>query len=151
LAEAHPEADDMNALTKEKTPASADARVDARDWNAVAADLDASGCAVIPELLQPDECAAISQLYNADRNFRSHVHMARHGFGRGEYKYFKYPLPDLIGELRTALYPRLAVIANGWNERMGLAARYPVVHADYLQQCHERGRCGRRPCCCNTG
>jgi hypothetical protein len=133
----------MNALTKTKThvtATSADARVDACDWHAVAADLDAGGCAVIPELLQPDECAAIAALYSADRNFRSHVHMARHGFGRGEYKYFKYPLPDLVSELRTALYPRLAVIANGWNERMGIATRYPSVHADYIRQCHEAGQ-----------
>jgi hypothetical protein len=130
----------MNALTKEKIPASADVRVDAFDWNAVAADLDAVGCTVIPNLLLPDECVAIAQLYGTDRNFRSHVHMARHGFGRGEYKYFKYPLPDLIGELRTALYPRLAVIANGWNERMGIAARYPAAHADYIRQCHEAGQ-----------
>ena len=133
----------MNALTRTQTSptaASADVRVDVYDWRAVTAELDASGCAILPNLLQPDECAAIAQLYGADRNFRSHVHMARHGFGRGEYKYFKYPLPDLIGELRRALYPRLAAIANGWNERMGLAARYPAVHADYLRQCHEAGQ-----------
>ena len=121
-------------------PAAARGRVDACDWNAIAADLDAAGCAVIPALLRPGECSSIAGLYGDDGNFRSHIHMARHGFGRGEYKYFRYPLPDLVGEIRTALYPRLAVIANGWNERMGVAARYPARHADYIAQCHAAGQ-----------
>ncbi|TWB12103.1 hypothetical protein FBZ99_107151 [Rhizobium sp. ERR 1071] len=119
------------------------ARVDAYDWPSLAGELDGFGCAVLPKLLAPDECNAISGLYPEERHFRSHVIMARHGFGRGEYRYFNYPLPGLLGGLRTALYPRLADIANRWNERMGLEERYPDEHAAFLRQCHEAGQ--RRP------
>ncbi|GES52494.1 prolyl 4-hydroxylase [Rhizobium sp. NBRC 114257] len=119
------------------------ARVDAYDWPSLAGELDGFGCAVLPKLLAPDECNAISRLYPEERHFRSHVIMARHGFGRGEYRYFNYPLPGLLGGLRTALYPRLADIANRWNERMGLEERYPDEHAAFLRQCHEAGQ--RRP------
>ncbi len=119
------------------------ARVDAYDWPLLAGELDGFGCAVLPKLLAPDECDAISGLYPEERHFRSHIIMARHGFGRGEYRYFNYPLPGLLGELRTALYPHLADIANRWNERMGAAERYPGEHAAFLRQCHEAGQ--RRP------
>ncbi|GES46355.1 prolyl 4-hydroxylase [Rhizobium dioscoreae] len=119
------------------------ARVDAYDWPSLAGELDGFGCAVLPKLLAPDECNAISGLYPEERHFRSHVIMARHSFGRGEYRYFNYPLPGLLGGLRTALYPRLADIANRWNERMGLEERYPDEHAAFLRQCHEAGQ--RRP------
>ncbi|WP_442967332.1 2OG-Fe(II) oxygenase [Rhizobium sp. AG207R] len=119
------------------------ARVDAYDWPSLAGELDGFGCAVLPKLLAPDECNAISRLYPEERHFRSHVIMARHGFGRGEYRYFNYPLPGLLGGLRTALYPRLADIANRWNERMGVEERYPDEHAAFLRQCHEAGQ--RRP------
>jgi len=119
------------------------ARVGAYDWPSLAGELDGFGCAVLPKLLAPDECNAISGLYPEERHFRSHVIMARHGFGRGEYRYFNYPLPGLLGGLRTALYPRLADIANRWNERMGLEERYPDEHAAFLRQCHEAGQ--RRP------
>lgn len=117
-----------------------EARTDACDWAAIGAELDAYGCAVISRLLSFAECAAIASLYPQEAYFRSHVIMARHGFGKGEYRYFRYPLPDPLGQLRTALYARLAPFANGWNERMGDAMRYPAAHADYLALCHAAGQ-----------
>jgi hypothetical protein len=119
---------------------SADARVATLDWSNVSSRLDGFGNAVIEGLLTADECHAVSALYPDDGRFRSHVHMARHGFGKGEYKYFKYPLPDLISGLRAALYPRLAVVANAWNERMGVDLLYPQKHAEFLKQCHDAGQ-----------
>ncbi len=113
--------------------------LDSHDWTAVAADLDAFGAALLPKVLTPDRCRDLAALYDRDL-FRSHIHMARHGFGRGEYKYFRYPLPDPIGGLRSALYPQLALIANGWNARMGIDTHYPSNHADYLAQCHAAGQ-----------
>ncbi len=110
------------------------------DWDRVAADLDAQGSAVIGPLLTADDCAAVAGLYSHDAPFRSRVIMARHGFGRGEYKYFAYPLPEIVGALRTALYPPLAMIANRWNETLGIATRYPAAHADYLARCHQAGQ-----------
>ena len=115
-------------------------RIGQHDWNAITAEINAHGCAVLPKLLTAAECKAAARLYPDDKNFRSQVHMARHGFGRGEYKYFKYPLPELIGALRTALYPRVAPIANAWNERMKIETRYPAKHADYLKICHAAGQ-----------
>ena len=109
--------------------------LDAHDWTQITADLDAFGAAVLPGLLTPQQCRSLTALYDRDL-FRSQVIMARHGFGRGEYKYFRYPLPDPIADLRTALYPRLAPVANRWNARMGLEPRYPSNHADYLARCH---------------
>jgi hypothetical protein len=120
--------------------ASAEARVAAYDWPALASELDNYGCAVAPKLLSPEECRVIAALYPDESHFRSHVIMARHGFGKGEYRYFKYPLPDLLGALRTALYPRLAGVANGWNGRMGVNERYPADHASFLKQCHDAGQ-----------
>ena len=115
-------------------------RVDRIDWAAAAAELDQHGAAILPTLLSPQECTAIAGLYPEDRPFRSRVVMARHGFGRGEYRYFAYPLPPLIDGLRTALYPRLAPVANRWNERLGIATRYPDRHAAFLKQCHDAGQ-----------
>jgi hypothetical protein len=115
-------------------------RVAALDWTRIAADLDAHGCAVAGPLLGADECAALAARYDDDTRFRSRVVMARHGFGRGEYKYFGYPLPDEVAALRTGLYPQLAQIANRWNERMGVALRYPDDHAAYLARCHGDGQ-----------
>jgi uncharacterized protein len=119
---------------------SAEARVAAYDWQAVTGDLDNYGCAVLTELLSPEECRVIAALYPDESHFRSHIHMARHGFGKGEYRYFKYPLPDLLGRLRTALYPRLAAAANEWNGRMGIGERYPDDHTSFLKQCHDAGQ-----------
>ena len=119
---------------------SAEARVAAYDWHALAGELDNFGCAVLPKLLSSEECRTIAALYPVERHFRSHVHMARHGFGKGEYRYFKYPLPELLGDLRTALYPHLAVVANTWNERMGIAERYPEDHASFLERCRAAGQ-----------
>jgi len=110
------------------------------DWTALARELDAHGCAIIPRLLPPDACDALAALYDAPTGFRSTVTMARHGFGRGEYRYFAYPLPEPVGSLRTALYPPLARIANAWNDALGEPARYPADHADYLARCHAAGQ-----------
>ncbi|MGO4716359.1 2OG-Fe(II) oxygenase [Bradyrhizobium sp. 2TAF24] len=113
-------------------------------WSEISTELDASGCAAIRKLLTPEECVGIATLYDADV-FRSHVVMARHGFGRGEYKYFSYPLPDLVSALRTTLYPRLAPIANRWNEAMGIDVRYPDDHADFVARCHAAGQARPTP------
>jgi uncharacterized protein len=117
-----------------------DSRVGAYDWTSLAAHLDAHGWATLPSLLQKAETDAIAGLYDHDDRFRSHIVMARHGFGRGEYKYFKYPLPDRVGELRMALYPRLVPIANRWNEAMGIDVRYPNSHAEFIARCRSAGQ-----------
>jgi uncharacterized protein len=119
---------------------SAEERLVGYDWNAFTTELSSYGCAVLETLLTPDECREIAALYPHEEHFRSHIHMARHGFGKGEYRYFKYPLPNLIGGLRTALYPRLASVANDWNERMRIDERYPGAHAEFLKLCHDGGQ-----------
>jgi uncharacterized protein len=121
-------------------PNSVSRRIGGYDWSAIGSDLNAFGCAVLQKLLSPDECAGIAALYPREQHFRSHVHMARHGFGKGEYRYFKYPLPALIADLRTALYPHVVTFANEWNARMNIGARYPKAHADYLEVCHQAGQ-----------
>ena len=118
-------------------------RIGALDWARVARELDARGSAVLEDLVSPDDCRALAALYSEDARFRSRIVMARHGFGRGEYKYFDYPLPDLIADLRAALYPRLAPIANRWNEAMGMEVRYPDEHDAFLARCHAAGQ--RKP------
>jgi hypothetical protein len=115
-------------------------RIATYDWAALASDLNGNGAAVLPKLLTPAECAGIASLYPQEQHFRSHIRMARHGFGKGEYRYFQYPLPALIGALREALYPRLSEIANAWNERMKIETRYPARHADFLKACHDAGQ-----------
>jgi len=115
-------------------------RVDAIDWTEIAAQLDGHGWATIERFLSTGECRVIAGFYDDDSAFRSRIVMARHGFGRGEYKYFRYPLPDIIADLRAALYPRLAPIANRWNESMRLDVRYPTEHAEFLERCHEAGQ-----------
>jgi uncharacterized protein len=115
-------------------------RIAALDGTAVGASLDAHGCAVTPALIDARACEAIAALYASEKPFRSRVIMARHGFGRGEYKYFSYPLPEIVAALRQALYPPLAAIANRWNEALGIATRYPGEHAAYLARCHKAGQ-----------
>jgi hypothetical protein len=115
-------------------------RIKALDWESVSHDLDAQGNAMIERLLSPDECQAIAGLYPQDDLFRSRIVMGRHGFGRGEYKYFSYPLPELIAGLRTAAYPHLVPIANRWNTAMGSDVRYPEQHADFVARCHQAGQ-----------
>jgi hypothetical protein len=115
-------------------------RLAALDWPGLERELDAQGSAILPGLLSPEECRAVAGLYGQDQGFRSRVVMSRHGFGRGEYKYFAYPLPGLVQDLREGLYPRLAPVANRWNERMGIGVRYPADHAAYLDRCHGAGQ-----------
>jgi len=115
-------------------------RVAALDWAALSALLDEYGWAMIDGILGADECRAIAALYDDDSHFRSHVVMARHGFGRGEYKYFRYPLPDTIADLRTTLYAHLAPLANRWSASLGSDVRYPERHADFIERCHRAGQ-----------
>jgi hypothetical protein len=115
-------------------------RVDGFDWQRIARDLDQQGNAVMDRLLSVEECRAIACLYRNDNGFRSRVVMERHGFGRGEYKYFRYPLPRVLGELRTAVYPHLVPVANRWNEAMGIEVRYPCKHGDFVARCHAAGQ-----------
>ena len=128
----------MSALTV--LPAAIEGRVASRDWPAIVRGLDTQGSAVIERLLSADECDAISRLYDQESGFRSRMVMGRHGFGRGEYRYFAYPLPDLVGGLRGALYPQLVGTANSWNQAMGIAVRYPASHAEFLERCHAAGQ-----------
>jgi uncharacterized protein len=106
----------------------------------LADDLNARGNAVVPGLLRPAECRELIALYDREELFRSRVTMARHGFGRGEYQYFTYPLPARIAALREEFYPRLAPIANEWNERMRVPVRYPDTLREYLSRCHKAGQ-----------
>ena len=121
-------------------PSDIAARIDVIDWTQATSDLDAQGCAVLKGLLASEECRELAGLYPDDRNFRSRVVMGRHGFGRGEYKYFSYPLPDLIAGLRPALYAKLCGVANRWNEAMGIDIRYPESHDAFLKRCHDAGQ-----------
>jgi uncharacterized protein len=115
-------------------------RVNALDWPRISQDLDTQGSAILERLIPSDECRAVVAMYPQDDLFRSRVVMARHGFGRGEYKYFAYPLPQIVAELRTELYPRLAPIANKWNIRMGIEIQYPESHAEFIKRCHNAGQ-----------
>jgi hypothetical protein len=112
----------------------------ALDWSAITAELDSRGCALLPCLLCPDECRALAALYEEDHRFRSRIVMSRHGFGRGEYKYFNYPLPPPVRQLRAALYPRLAPLANEWHRRLGSSVGYPTDLHTFLEQCHAAGQ-----------
>lgn len=117
-----------------------EARVKAYDWTGIRSHLDANGWAMLPGILSPEECRAIAGLYDGGGRFRSRIVMARHGFGQGEYKYFSYPLPDLITDLRASLYTRLAPIADRWNGVMGIDTRYPAALEQFLERCHEAGQ-----------
>ena len=120
--------------------AGTDSGIAVLDWQGIASDLNESGNAVLKQVLTSGECEALSSLYSSDEHFRSRVVMARHGFGRGEYKYFRYPLPKLIQQMRTGLYEKLAPIANEWNHAMGIETRYPDKHADFVERCHKAGQ-----------
>jgi len=115
-------------------------RLAAIDWERVTANLDADGHSLLPALVSPQECAALVAGYEIDGQFRSRVVMARHGFGRGEYKYFAHPLPGLVASLRTALYSQLTGVANRWNEALGIDVRYPDEHEEFLDRCHRAGQ-----------
>jgi hypothetical protein len=115
-------------------------RVEACDWPSITDHLDSHGWAVLPSILKPTECRALADLYDLEAGFRSHIMMARHGFGRGEYRYFSYPLPPTVDTLRTALYPHFAALANRWYASMGLDVRFPEAHTDFLERCHAAGQ-----------
>jgi uncharacterized protein len=134
----------LSTALKRKEDAVLDERMETRvagmDWARVGTDLDGGGWALLKGLLNAKECEALAGLYDKEQNFRSTVVMARHGFGRGEYKYFAYPLPDIVAALRPALYARLMPIANRWNEAMTIAVRYPKTHAEFIRRCHAAGQ-----------
>lgn len=115
-------------------------RIDAIDWFDVEEELNGYGCAMLRNLLSAQECDALTALYPRDVLYRSRVVMARHGFGRGEYRYFAYPLPQLVAALRAELYPRLAPVANRWNEAMNIDVRYPAAHSEFIERCHAAGQ-----------
>lgn len=117
--------------------------MNALDWQRIASDLEARGHASIERLLTPAQCEALATLYASEDLFRSRVVMSRHGFGRGEYQYFKYPLPDVVAELRSSAYPHLVPIANRWNEVLGSDVRFPAEHAKFIETCHAAGQ--KRP------
>lgn len=129
-------------LALEHTPGTEkiEERIAAIDWAGVADELDRYGAAPLPRLLTAAECGAMTALYKRDAFFRSRVVMERYGFGRGEYRYFAYPLPDIVDTLRSGLYLRLVSVANRWNEIMGVEARYPSLHADFIDRCHAAGQ-----------
>jgi uncharacterized protein len=114
--------------------------VESLDWQRIANALNESGNALLKGILTPQDCQALTSLYGNDELFRSRVVMARHGFGRGEYKYFSYPLPEILQGLRTSLYERLAPVANLWNQQMGIEVRYPAKHSDFIERCHKAGQ-----------
>ena len=130
----------MNTTLTARPVSSVDTRVEAVDWATASTQLDSYGWAMLKTLLTAHECERIAGLYEGDRWFRSHIVMARHGFGRGEYKYFAYPLPDIVAELRIALYPRLVAIANRWNESMGMDVRFPDGLGEFIERCHKAGQ-----------
>jgi hypothetical protein len=114
--------------------------VAALDWPALAAELDEFGAAVTSPLLSPDQCANLRGDYARDELFRKQIVMARHGYGRGEYKYFDYPLPPVVEALRSALYPRLSEVANRWQQALGITSEFPAAHAEFVGRCHDAGQ-----------
>jgi hypothetical protein len=136
----------MTALERCATRAPGDeasdvpARMAAVDWERINGELDARGSATIERWLSRAECDGLVELYAQEALFRSTVVMARHNFGRGEYKYFDYPLPPLVAALRAHSYPRLVPIANRWNTALGVDVQYPAAHADFIARCHDSGQ-----------
>jgi len=121
------------------------AQIDSLDWSDIVTQLDRCGFAVVRRLLAREDCEALQSAYAFDRLFRKRVVMARHGFGRGEYRYFAYPLPEPIASLRTLVYPKLAQVANRWHEQLKIDSRFPLAHAEYLHRCHVAGQCHPTP------
>jgi hypothetical protein len=115
------------------------------DWPAIEADLASFGCAHVPAVLAPADCALLASAYDQADLFRSRVVMERHGFGRGEYQYFCYPLPDLVQSLRTDMYGPLAAIANRWHAALDIDTRFPALHEQYLERCHAAGQARPTP------
>lgn len=115
------------------------------DWDHIALDLDHYGCATVAGLLGPQECAALCTGYSDDRLYRSRVVMQHHGFGSGEYKYFRYPLPPVVAQLRSSIYPQLATIANRWSGLLRSEVRYPAQHDEFLARCHAAGQVNPTP------
>jgi hypothetical protein len=131
----------MTLSLRKKIPTeNAAEQVDQLDWQHISRELDEHGNALLPGILSPEQCLALTALYTNDKHFRSRVVMERYSFGRGEYKYFDYPLPDIIAELRTALYSHLQEIANRWNQVMGIHPRFPKEHAEFIRRCHQAGQ-----------
>lgn len=130
----------VTQITQIQSPSGIATSVESFNWDAIHAELDAYGAAVIGPLLSPEQCKTLSNEYDNEDLYRSRVVMARQGFGRGEYKYFAYPLPSVIAELRKSLYPYLMKIANGWNEAMGIDIRYPAEHEAFKARCHAAGQ-----------
>jgi hypothetical protein len=135
----------MINITQITRPPSIAQRVESFHWDAIRAQLDAYGAAVIGPLLSPDQCRTLINGYDNENLYRSRVVMARHGFGRGEYRHFAYPLPPVMTELRESLYPYLAEIANRWSEAMGIDVRYPAGHETFKARCHETGQTKSTP------
>lgn len=130
----------MHAQVWRQESASAASVASTPDWDAIERRLDADGFAVIDRLLSPAQCESLAGSYSNDAAFRSRVVMSRHGFGRGEYKYFAYPLPALVASLRETFYPPLVRIANRWHESMNIDTRFPAAHAEFVRRCHEAGQ-----------
>lgn len=134
---------DKNSPNRVKRPAGPCARVEALVWSEITGDLDSYGNAILSKVLTVEECLTVAAMYADSGAFRSRVVMGRHGFGRGEYQYFKYPLPSVITDLRTTLYARLAPLANAWNQALRIETRYPANHSEFLERCHAAGQ--KRP------
>jgi uncharacterized protein len=136
----------MNTLRAAvRSEASIAERIGNADWDGVTQNLDSYGSALLRQLLTPEECRVLIALYSRKELFRSRIVMERHGFGRGEYQYFSYPLPDLVGDLRTMLYPQLVAIANRWHAAMNIDVRFPQQHADFIARCHAAGQTRATP------
>ncbi len=131
---------DMKNATFVVSDSSIAARVTELDWAYLDEQLNSRGFAIIKNLLPVGECRAVRERYIENNLYRSHVVMERYGFGQGEYKYFSYPLPSLVGDLRKHFYPPLAKIANRWNQTMKKMGRYPSSHKEFLQTCHAAGQ-----------
>jgi hypothetical protein len=131
---------DRRGIADSVSRGSIEERIHSQDWERIGAELDAHGHAVVKDVLSPEDCEAVAALYPLDTPFRSHVIMARHGFGRGEYKYFAEPLPELVRDLRSSLYPPLSGLANRWNASLGSEVRYPNEHRRFLERCHTAGQ-----------